>query len=217
MLTACAKSNKSDLRVIKLLVENGADLSKAKKDDGLLPIHFAASNNDVHLLDYILERSDNPKATVNLANDDGWTSAHFAGFLSNFDSLNLLIEHGIDLNAKNGNGLSSFDEIIRNDHAELFECVWPYAKKVKRDLSQKATYGFIHLAAGQAGSKTLTLLLEKCKESPNQICNKVDQATPLHFAVLAKNLVNMKLLLKHGASPNARDNVGNTPMHMAVA
>ena len=54
LLTACAQSNKTDLRLIKLLVENGADLMKAKKNDGLASVHFAASNNDVHLLDYIL-------------------------------------------------------------------------------------------------------------------------------------------------------------------
>ena len=30
-------------------------------------------------------------------------------------------------------------------------------------------------------------------------------------------MTNMRLLLKYSASPNAKDNTGNTPMHMAVA
>lgn len=94
LLTACAQSNKSDLRLIKLMVDNGATLLKAKKDDGLMSIHFAASNNDVHLLDYILNSVDNPSSIANLANNEGWTASHFAGFLNNFDSLNLLIENG---------------------------------------------------------------------------------------------------------------------------
>ena len=42
-------------------------------------------------------------------------------------------------------------------------------------------------------------------------------ATPLHFAILVNNVTNMRLLLKHNASPNVKDNTGNTPMHMAVA
>ena len=136
LLTACAQSNKSDLRLIKLLVENGANLMKAKKDDGLVSIHFAASNNDVHLLDYILSQADNTKRISNITNNEGWTPAHFAGFLNNFDSLNLLIENGAELNEKNKNGLSCFDEIVRNDHSDLFECVWPYAKNLKRDMNQ---------------------------------------------------------------------------------
>ena len=30
-------------------------------------------------------------------------------------------------------------------------------------------------------------------------------------------MTNVKLLLKNNASPNTKDNLGNTPMHMAVA
>ena len=137
LLTACAQSNKSDLRLIRLMVENGADLLKPKRDDGLASIHFAASNNDVHLVDYIMSESGlMPESVANLKNHEGWTPAHFAGFLSNFDSLNLLIENGADCSFKNKNGLSTFDEIIRNDHQELLECVWPYAKLVQRDLNE---------------------------------------------------------------------------------
>ena len=175
LLTACSKSNKTDLRVIKLLVENGADVLKAKKTDGLAPIHFAASNNDVHFLDYILTSAvENPSKIVNVTSNEGWTPAMLAGFLNNFDSLNLLMENGADLQIRNKNGLSTFDEVVRNDHSDLFECVWPYAKLIKRDLNKQASFGFLHLAAGQEGSKTLEFLLNKCKETPNQICNKHD-------------------------------------------
>ncbi len=113
---------------------------KAKKDDGLTSIHFAASNNDVHLLDYILSQADNTKRISNITNNEGWTPAHFAGFLNNFDSLNLLIENGAELNEKNKNGLSSFDEIVRNDHSDLFECVWPFAKNLKRDMNKVSSH-----------------------------------------------------------------------------
>ena len=108
---------------------------KGKKNDGLAPVHFAASNNDVHLLDYIITSVENPKFVSNLTNNEGWSPAHFAGFLNNFDALNLLIENGAELTAKNKNGLSILDEIVRNDHSDLFECVWQYAKLVKRDLN----------------------------------------------------------------------------------
>ena len=75
----------------------------------------------------------------------------------------------------------------------------------------------MHLAAGQEGSKTLKFLLETGKETPNQICNTIDRASPLHFAVIAGNKSNMQILLKNGAAVNAKDNVGNTALHMAVA
>ena len=42
-------------------------------------------------------------------------------------------------------------------------------------------------------------------ESPNILSNEFDRATPLHFAVLANNIENAKLLLKKKANPNLRD------------
>lgn len=55
------------------MIENGADLLQAKRDDGLTAVHFAASNNDVHLLDYIFNdlhrgQSDNAKKIANIEN-----------------------------------------------------------------------------------------------------------------------------------------------------
>ena len=39
------------------------------------------------------------------------------------------------------------------------------------------------------------------------ICNDKDQATPLHFAILANSYENTRLLLKYQANPNAKDSV----------
>jgi len=53
-------------------------------------------------------------------------------------------------------------------------------------------------------------------EFANQICNEHDKATPLHFAILANNYDNVKLLLRYNANPNMKDSAGNTPMHFGV-
>jgi ankyrin repeat protein len=53
-------------------------------------------------------------------------------------------------------------------------------------------------------------------ESPNQICNLEDKSTPLHFSVLAKNMLNTKIILGFKGAPNAKDSFGNTPYHYAV-
>ena len=46
-------------------------------------------------------------------------------------------------------------------------------------------------------------------ENPNILSNEFDRATPLHFAVLANNIENTKLLLKKKANPNVRDSVSH--------
>jgi ankyrin repeat protein len=40
---------------------------------------------------------------------------------------------------------------------------------------------------------------------------------PLHFAVLAKQTDNVRILCRYGANPNASDALGNTALHYAVA
>lgn len=58
-----------------------------------------------------------------------------AAFLGNFDSLNLLIEHGADLSKKHNHDMTCFDEIIRTDNKDLLECVYSYTKKLKRNFN----------------------------------------------------------------------------------
>ena len=73
------------------------------------------------------------------------------------DSLNLLIENGADMSLKDNSNMNTYDEIVRNDHKDLFECIYPYTRTYtnKRDLSQAGNFGLLHLAAGQEGSKVL--------------------------------------------------------------
>ena len=146
MLMACINSNQSDLTCIKLLSESGASLTHQKKANGMGPIHFAASNNDVHLLDYIIDTEG--ESIVAQENNEGWTPTDYACFLNNFDAVNLLMEKGANLSKTNQSGYSAFDQLVLADNVDLFECVWNQAKLVKRDMKKKASFGFIHLAAG---------------------------------------------------------------------
>lgn len=48
------------------------------------------------------------------------------------------------------------------------------------------------------------------------MCNEHDMGVPLHFSILANSVENTKILLKHNANPNYKDEQGRTPMHYAV-
>ena len=126
LLWAVNNSSRADLKVFKLLVDHGAHLLKPKRSDGMTALHICATTNDVHVLDFIMSNIDNPERAANVKCNEGWTPAHFAGFFNNFDSLNLLLENGADMTVQNTNKMSAFDEIVRNDHKDLFECVFPH-------------------------------------------------------------------------------------------
>lgn len=73
----------------------------------------------MHILNYLIE--ENSLKVVDFKNLEAWTPAHFAAFMGNYDSLNLLIENGADLFAKNIHNMSVFDEIVRSNDEKLLE------------------------------------------------------------------------------------------------
>lgn len=52
------------------------------------------------------------------------------------DSLNLLIENGADLSKRNNDGLTAYDEMIRQDNLDIYKCVYDQAKMVKRNMKE---------------------------------------------------------------------------------
>ena len=79
------------------------------------------------MLDYLIKLEKH--ATLDLQNHEGWTPAHLAGALNNFDSLNLLMEHGASITLKHSHKLSCYEEIVRSDNADLLECIYPFVKE----------------------------------------------------------------------------------------
>ena len=128
---------------------------------------MAASNNDIHMLDFCLglEKHSN----IDMKNDDGWTPAHLAGFLNNFDAMNLLLENGANLAEAHKNNLNVYEEIVRAGHADLLGCIYKQVKVLQnnRKMGQSGTFSLLHLAASTEGYNCLEFLLAKAKENPN--------------------------------------------------
>jgi hypothetical protein len=51
---------------------------------------------------------------------------------------------------KNDSGMSSIDELVRNDHKDLLSCVYDKVKFIDRDLTLPGGFSILHLAAGQS-------------------------------------------------------------------
>jgi len=84
------------------------------------------------------------------------------------------------------------------------------------DLRGWRTHSPLHSAAYQGDCEIIQVLLD-WKLDINAMCGHGDR-TPLHLALecsAPKYFETIRLLLEHGADPNARNSDGSTPLHLA--
>lgn len=75
--------------------------------------------------------------------------------------------------------------------------------------------GVMHCAA-QTYHGLLSLLVFSKKFGQRVDKGNSKNATPLHFAVIYRELKNVELLIKLGAPLDAQDFQGHTPLHLAL-
>jgi ankyrin repeat protein len=133
--------------MVQRLVDKGAQLMKPKKD-GMNILHISSACGDVRILDYALKLREGT-TSIDSMTEEGFSPAHVACLRSYFDALNLLIEHGADLTKRNGHESTCFDELLKTDNLELFECIYPrYGHLQKRQKREPGHFPMLHLAAG---------------------------------------------------------------------
>ncbi|EGD73411.1 hypothetical protein PTSG_05108 [Salpingoeca rosetta] len=75
---------------------------------GLTPLHYAAQNRNMEMVELLIESGCTPDAIT----DDGNTAAHYAGAVEARDVMNILIDHGCDPLQKNDNGWTCFGKLF---------------------------------------------------------------------------------------------------------
>lgn len=204
LLSAC----KANLDIMKLLIRSGAKPLRPK-NNGATCYHFAASNNDIHMLNYLIKLDMH--FTIDMEDGNGWTPAISASYLNNMDSLNLLIENGADLTHSDKSEYNAYEHMVSNDLKDMLEINIQGAMAYQKTRSSKTSgqLGLFHLACiNPDGSECLTYLLKKAKDEGtlnqmvNQINNENDKAAPLHYAILSCKPEKVKLLLRYmGETP----------------
>ena len=82
--------------VVKLLLDNNADVNASCSDDGVTPLHIAGCNGHTEVLKLLLENN----ADVNARRtDNGATPLHIAAFEGHAEVVKLLLDSNADVNA----------------------------------------------------------------------------------------------------------------------
>ncbi len=99
-----------NLEMVKIFYERGVSLYHFD-NEGSLPIHYAALEGCVDVLDWLLKQDP---GLVNIKNDYGWTPLHAAAISNAFPVMRCLIEHNADVSATDDNYRTAVD-VLRQD------------------------------------------------------------------------------------------------------
>lgn len=97
----------NDVKLVKMLIDNGVDVNAIEEDDGhghnYSPLKWACLRGSAECAKMLLEAKANPNATSVCFE----TPLHEASFVSQVECVKLLIAHKANINAQNNQGESS--------------------------------------------------------------------------------------------------------------
>ncbi len=207
---ACARG--VDVEIIKSLLDAGADLS-IKDKDGFSPFYAAVDEENIEIVKYLLTRG----ADVHELNGVNNLTALFpAANNGNLDIANVLIDAGININAKDNEGLSAIYEAFDNKQIAMIKFLISKGADVNNQESEKGMT-MLH----EAIINGLTDIAKALIDAPDIDLNKKNKAgyASLYMASESNNEDIVKYLITHGANleePNGKPTVQATALHAAA-
>jgi hypothetical protein len=124
-----------------------------------------------------------------------------------------LLERGVDINTRNGNGETALRIAAVNNDVPATRFLLD--KGADPNMADNTGRTPLSRAAGEGFNVLLKLLL--AAPGIDVDAQKIDGDTALRLAVVGNQLESTRLLLEAGANPNIQNSEGNTPLIRAVA
>ena len=106
-----------DLENIQVLLDSGLVDLEAKNNEGSTPLHRAAWNNSLAVIELLISSG----ADLEAKGYNGWTPLHFAAMDNRLEVAELLISSGAEVNAKSNGGFTPLRYATVNYHQEMKE------------------------------------------------------------------------------------------------
>jgi palmitoyltransferase len=220
LLALVAKPN--TLETYQFLVRNQVLLEAVRDSRGYNTLHLAILSNNTEgallLMDYVrltqqLEHSGAHGLTelINLCNEEGFTSIHYAAFRGNLALLKRFLELGGNLHAKNKQGLEAIHIAAQGDQPLII--AWLAEQGIEIDKSDFNGGTPLHWSAFMGSEDAAALLI-----ALGASVSKADGLgqTALHLASVSGNSRITRALLFKGANRTVKDHKGRLPIDIAI-
>ncbi|KAI4830544.1 hypothetical protein KUCAC02_002168 [Chaenocephalus aceratus] len=192
----------------KELVDAGYDVRLPDKENVTL-LHWAAINNRAELVKFYISKGS---LVDQLGGDLNSSPLHWAIRQGHLPMVIQLIRYGADSSIADGEGYSALHLSILFQHMGIAAYLMAKGQEVDGPDCNGQTP--LMLAAQKIIGPEPTNFLIKNNASVNAV-DKVNRNTPLHCAVLAGNVDSAHILLEAGASVDAENLKGHTPIDLA--
>ena len=200
----------------RLLLEHGVDVN-AQKKNSFTSLHEAAFKGRVEVTQVLLNHGANAK----LETKDGETALHIVS-RGEYDSqeqgavtARLLLEHGVDVNARKKNSFTSLHEAAFKGRVEVTQVLLDHGANTTLETEDGETA--LHIVSRGAydsqeqGAVTAQLLLE---HGVDVNARKKSGLTSLHEAAFEGRVEVTQVLLDHGANTTLETEDGETALHI---
>jgi uncharacterized protein len=174
---------------------------------GVTALHLAAQRGDRALAELLLDRGADPEARASGTDrQGGGTALHWAAHYDQLPVVELLVERGVNVNPdedagnREGGVGKSFDLF---EHGAIGRYLVEHGARVTL---------FTAVALGLVERARELLAVDATQVAARQYVG----FTPLHLAARQDDAPMVALLLEHGAELNAKDELGRTPIEIAL-
>ncbi|XP_036369488.1 E3 ubiquitin-protein ligase MIB2-like isoform X3 [Octopus sinensis] len=196
--------------VMEILLSKGANI-KAVNDKHFTALHIAVSSESVKCVRVLLKHS----AAVNIQDSNGNTPLHLAIMKENDKIFDMLISDSkIDFTIRNKRGFNALHHAAFNGNNFATERILEKHRDIV-DVKKDDGFTALHVAAVNGRKDIIKTLLTVGQAQIDIRCTS--QMTPLHLAVRECYMGSIELLISKEADINAKDDDGDTCLHLAVS
>ena len=203
-----------DKMIVKLLMEQGADIGLVTEATKESAIHYVAQSGNANLLKEIIEQTDKGimQLSVNKQNNMGWSPLLGAASRGHSECVELLLQCNARVDVFDYEGRSALH--LAADCGSMEVCQFLLEKNAFVNSKNKLGLTALHFAAAKGYTELVSFLVTKSGAAIESLTIK--KQAPLHLAAAAGQLDTCQKLIDLDAMVDWDDDLQQKPIHLAA-